>query len=163
MQEDQKVLDMIHNIPLPTKDVWPFYKWRDMYSVAVTYPDNPSEEDMDQLEAYMRAQAYLMPCDDCKRHFKEHVNKSIKNARKSRTNVLLWLFSVQNDINSRTGKHIYDTEQSVNSVSNFMSKVRTGSGVNRQLPVWVGAVIAMGALVGGIGIGVGIQKSRRNE
>lgn len=163
MDGDQNVMDMIRDIPLPTKDVWSFYKWRDMYSVAVTYPDNPSEEDMDQVEAYMRAQAHLMPCLKCAPHFSKHVNSSIKEARKSRKNLLLWLFSVHNDVNSRTGKPVYSTEDSIKSVSKFMTKVRKGTGVNSQLPVWVGAVIAVGALVGGIGIGVGIQKSRRNE
>jgi len=134
-----------------------------MYIVAVNYPDNPNEDDMKQLEAYMRAQAYLMPCPECKKHFTVHVDKSIGEAKKSRSNLLLWLFSVQNDVNSRTGKPVFTTEQSIKSVSKIMTKVHGGSGLNNQLPVWATAIIAVGALVGGIGVGVGIQKSRRNE
>lgn len=161
--EDESVLDKICKIPLPSKDVWAFYKWRDMYSVAVTYPDAPSEQDMDHLEAYMRAHAHLIPCKECKIHFEKHVNNSIKHARTSRKNLLLWLFSVHNDVNARAGKPIYDTEQSIRCVTKAMTSVGQGAGLTGQIPIWVGAVLAVGTLIGGIGIGVGIQKSRSNE
>lgn len=162
MSEEQNILEQIRSIPLPSKDVWAFYKWRDMYSDAVTYPDNPTTQDMDQMESLIRARAYFLPCPRCKPHFMAQVNGGIKEAVKSRKNLLLWLFHVHNDINSRNGKHIYSTEESVESVSKFMKRVR-GSGKDTSLPTWATAIIAVGALVGGIGIGVGIQKSSHKE
>ena len=52
-------------------NVWGNHFWMTMYSVALSFPNNPSDEIRKHTLDFFTSLQYLLPCDNCKSHYQK--------------------------------------------------------------------------------------------
>lgn len=157
--------DDIGSIPVPTIHVWPEAYWRSYYYTAKMYPEQPSKEEQDACVDFFTSQLHLLPCHNCRMHFKDHIS-GLQKAKLSQKNLFEWLFSVQNDINERKGTHVYSWDESIQAVKRMcrgMGKYSPSESRPSGLPVWSIVLVCLLAVAIGVGIGVASAKARRKK
>ena len=168
---EEMVADL-RSIPVPTIRIWPDAFWRKYYFTMRMYPEQPTKEEQDALEASMRADVHLLPCHNCREHYAKHVG-GLEKAKQSQLDLALWLFSVQNDINGRQGRHVYSWDQSIEAVKRMCrgqgplgsSRPEGGSSSSSTgpIPIWSIVLICLLAIAIGIGIGIAATKAKRKK
>ena len=93
-------------------NIWGKHAWIFLHSVSMNYPDNPSKLDKDRYKNFFESIQYILPCEICKTHYANHINKiPINTALNSRRDLVEWLINVHNEVNKYLNKPIlsYDT------------------------------------------------------
>ena len=87
-------------------NIWGHAGWKIIYAIGYGYPDNPTLEEQVQVYNYFTSLSYLLPCGDCRNHYKDNLLKYplINNVIRSRTSLLNWINTVHNDVNIRLHK-----------------------------------------------------------
>jgi Mitochondrial sulfhydryl oxidase involved in the biogenesis of cytosolic Fe/S proteins len=115
---------MLYNI---NPNVWGKSFWDVMHFITMAYPDNPTEEDKQNITAFVKTLQFVLPCEKCRAHFKSNlITYPLTNEiLSSRYNVILWAVNVHNEVNRRTGKPelIIDDAIKLYSGSNETSEI----------------------------------------
>jgi len=87
-------------------EIWGSKGWFFLDSVALGYPDNPTEEDKQQYKNFFYAFTTVVPCNKCRYHFKQFIDKYPLNSKilKSKDNLILWILTAHNNVNKINGK-----------------------------------------------------------
>ena len=56
--------------------VWGPFFWHTIHIVALGYPKNPTYTDKKCTKEFYESFAYLIPCSQCREHYKEHISKT---------------------------------------------------------------------------------------
>ncbi|KAF8554909.1 hypothetical protein OG21DRAFT_1385292, partial [Imleria badia] len=81
--------------------------WRLLHTMTLRYPEKPTQDEREALEAYMYLTARLYPCGECATEF-QALLKQFPPQTASRLSASLWLCSVHNEVNARLGKPNFD-------------------------------------------------------
>lgn len=85
--------------------VWGPHAWFFLHSVTLSYPNNPTETDKKQMYDFFMSVSNILPCLDCMKHFKDHLNKyPITPFLDSKDSLVSWLIILHNMVNVSTGK-----------------------------------------------------------
>ena len=85
--------------------VWGPHAWFFLHSVTLSYPNNPTETDKKQMYDFFMSVSNVLPCLDCMKHFKDHLNKyPITPFLDSKDSLVSWLIILHNMVNVSTGK-----------------------------------------------------------
>ena len=85
--------------------VWGPHAWFFLHSVTLSYPNNPTETDKKQMYDFFMSLSNILPCLDCMKHFKDHLNKyPITPFLDSKDSLVSWLIILHNMVNVSTGK-----------------------------------------------------------
>ena len=83
--------------------LWGPHLWKFMHYLTLSYPDNPTENDINKYRHFFTMIGEYLPCEKCRIHYKEHTlsNKHplTNEALSSRDNLVYWLFSLHNTVN----------------------------------------------------------------
>ncbi|KAI9734451.1 MAG: hypothetical protein M1818_006840 [Claussenomyces sp. TS43310] len=71
------------------------------------FPDMPTKQDTEALNAYVHLFARLYPCGDCARHFQGVLEKYPPQVS-SRSSAATWACHVHNEVNKRLKKDMFD-------------------------------------------------------
>lgn len=87
--------------------IWGPPLWYQMHMKTFEYPKNPTEEDKHKIREYFRSIINILPCETCKEHYIEYLQKRpIRYHYDTKDNLINWLIDFHNEVNSRTGKKV---------------------------------------------------------
>jgi hypothetical protein len=93
--------------------VWGPFFWHTIHIVALGYSKNPSYTEKKCAKDFYESLAYLLPCNVCRDHYKEHLVKNpIAPYLDSRNDLLKWTIMIHNEVNKMLKKPEW-TEQEV--------------------------------------------------
>ena len=79
--------------------------WTSLHSFAAAYPQTPTQEERENMEAYLVGFSTSYPCRECRAHFLEHIKERPWNLE-SGESLRMWVCQVHNDVNAMLGKPI---------------------------------------------------------
>ena len=101
--------------------VWGREAWHFIHAVAITYPVNPTKDDVREYKKFFESLGTVLPCEICANHYKEKI-KDIPIKLGSRRELFQWSVDIHNSINKEHGKKIYTYEQAFKEVNNNLEK-----------------------------------------
>lgn len=96
--------------------IWGQVGWDFLFYIALSYPDNPSLEEQNNMKNFLINMGKVLPCEKCRFNFSEHLKKyPINNLTlQNRNNLTNWLINVLNEIRVQNGKRKMTYEEIVN-------------------------------------------------
>jgi hypothetical protein len=109
--------------------VWGPFFWHTIHIVALGYPKNPTYTDKKCAKEFYESLAYLLPCNICRQHYKEHLIKNpLTPFLDSRTDLIKWTVDIHNGVN----KMLEKPEWTLEEVLAYYERV----GNRNRSPVW---------------------------
>lgn len=81
--------------------------WKYFHTLLARFPDEPTEEERNKLENFVKLYAELYPCGECSYHFQKMLIKYPVQTS-SRTNAAMWGCHIHNVVNEYLKKEVYD-------------------------------------------------------
>lgn len=87
-------------------DIWGPTTWTLLHSITLEYPENPTDDDKDNIKNFINCFGKVLPCEKCRINFKSHIeeiplNDTVLNSRK---NFIKWMIDIHNSVNKLNGK-----------------------------------------------------------
>ncbi|MDA9846622.1 Erv1/Alr family FAD-linked sulfhydryl oxidase [Flavobacteriaceae bacterium] len=109
-------------------EIWGPPLWYQMHMKTFEYPNNPSQKDKDNIREFFRGIINLLPCEACKEHYIEFLQKRpIRYQYDNRDSLIKWLIDFHNEVNSRTGKRVLSYQE---ARSIYEPQTQNGGGSN---------------------------------
>lgn len=95
---------------------WGKPTWDTLFYVALAYPDNPNNEDKQNMRLFILSYGKVIPCEKCRYNFPKHVNKFplTDSALNNRYNLVNWLINIHNEICIMNNKKCITYEEILN-------------------------------------------------
>jgi len=108
---------MLYNI---NPSIWGESFWNVIHYITMAYPDNPTEDDKQNVLAFIQSLQNVLPCEKCRNHFKSNlISYPLSNdVLSSRYNFIKWAVMVHNEVNRRTGKPEMSVENAIDLYTN---------------------------------------------
>jgi len=92
--------------------IWGSQLWYIMHLISFEYPTNPTEYDKRIYHDFYTSLKDVIPCEDCKKHYREHITRyPLTPHLDSRDNLVKWVIQVHNFVNTSLGKPTLSIEQ----------------------------------------------------
>ena len=87
-------------------NIWGPHAWILFDSICISYPEIPTEEEKKHYKQFFYSLIYVLPCDKCKKHFKNHLKKHPLDDMilSDRENMIKWLLNIHNNISKENRK-----------------------------------------------------------
>lgn len=87
-------------------DSWGPGLWRFLHCATLSYPDNPTTDDMENMYSLFTSLESTLPCSECRAHYSDHILRSPLTVRilSSRRRLVRWLIDIHNEVNQTLGK-----------------------------------------------------------
>ena len=94
--------------------IWGPHAWDFMLSVAMTYPDNPSEDVANRYKNFYYSLADVLPCLVCREHYKENLQSlPLDNYLGNSKLLSKWVVQIHNIVNRINKKRIVGYEEAL--------------------------------------------------
>ena len=94
--------------------VWGPKLWFVIHTLALNYPDNPSYEQKRIHEDFFNNLVFLIPCDKCRIHYRQHINNNpVVNHLKNSDILFRYTIDLHNEVNKTLNKRTYSYEEVV--------------------------------------------------
>jgi hypothetical protein len=91
-----------------TPKTWGPVTWIMLHLLTLSYPDNPTMEDIENHKQFLISLSRVLPCKECRDHFKEHLQKcALSHALKSRETYVKCMWNMHNGVD-KTKQISYD-------------------------------------------------------
>ena len=82
-------------------EIWGPHAWIFLHSVTLEYPDNPTDEDKQNMINFINSLGYVLPCIKCRNNFKIHLTKFplTDKVLETKQNLVYWLIDIHNCVN----------------------------------------------------------------
>ena len=80
--------------------------WHIIHSIAILYPDRPSQKDRYYARQLVNTIAFILPCFKCQKHYITNITK-LKPNLDSSNSFFKWTVKIHNIVNKNTKKKIY--------------------------------------------------------
>lgn len=95
--------------------------WYILHIVTFSYPKNPTENDKNSYRDFFNILRYILPCDDCKKHYTKYITQyPITPHLDSKANLIKWLIQIHNFVNISLGKPTYEPSEVLTLYSNLV-------------------------------------------
>jgi FAD-linked sulfhydryl oxidase len=86
--------------------IWGPIFWSTLHIASLGYSDTPTERQRKNAQAFYESLVDMLPCPICRNHYEQNLEEMpIKDALKSRMDLVKWVFDMHNRINVQLGKH----------------------------------------------------------
>jgi len=111
---------MLDNI---NPQLWGPTFWKMLHFVILAYPHNPTYEDKANIQNFFYNFQHVIPCEKCRNNFKNHlVNHPLdEHALSSKTQLMLWLINVHNDVNIMLHKKVMPIGEAMDKINKLNS------------------------------------------
>lgn len=105
-------------------EIWGKYYWKVLEYTCLSYPENPSNEDKENMKLFLSSFAQVLPCEKCRNHYKINLMKYPLNdaVMSDRHNLLLWLLLIHNSVNISLGKREMSEKEFMARMDSNMNK-----------------------------------------
>ena len=82
-------------------EIWGPHAWIFLHSVTLEYPDNPTDEDKQNMINFINSLGKILPCIKCQNNFKIHLTKFplTDKVLETKQNLVYWLIDIHNCVN----------------------------------------------------------------
>ena len=93
------------------KTVWGPAVWKSFHYTALGFPKNPCSIDKQHYLKYYESFMYVLPCEECRQHYKHHLSKMPLGEHLGDTKSLFcWTVEMHNRVNRSIGKKEWTCE-----------------------------------------------------
>jgi hypothetical protein len=96
--------------------MWGRQAWHFIHMVALSYPENPTDEDKKNYRKFFKSLEHTLPCPICSDHFRENMEKIPINLD-SRENLFRWTVDMHNEVNIKNKKTIISYERAIEEIN----------------------------------------------
>lgn len=94
--------------------VWGPKLWFVIHTIALNFPENPSYEQKRTHEDFFNSLVYLIPCDKCRVHYRQHINNNpVVNHLKDSDTLFRYTIELHNEVNKSLNKRVYSYDEVV--------------------------------------------------
>lgn len=98
-------------------DFWGPKAWYFIHSVAVAYPDNPTDIEKNQYKQFFLSIGNVLPCSLCQEHYNKHVtNEKLDEVLISKKLLFNWTVDLHNKVNKFNNKKIVSYEEALENL-----------------------------------------------
>lgn len=83
--------------------IWGSQAWQLIHCVALTYPQNPTEQDRENYLGFLKMLGEVLPCEICAEHFRQNMD-AMPPRMDNRTEFFEWTVDIHNLVNQKNGK-----------------------------------------------------------
>lgn len=95
-------------------EIWGPKLWFVIHTIALNFPDEPTYNDIRNTEQFFESLKYNIPCDKCRVHYTQRLNKNpIINHLKNSDTLFRYTIELHNDVNISLGKRTYTYDEVV--------------------------------------------------
>lgn len=127
---------MINNMININPTLWGPNLWKFMHYLTLSYPEQPTEYDVNKFKNFFMNIGEYLPCEKCRYNYKDHLQvlPLTENELSCRDNLILWLFNLHNIVNKHIGKKEF-TIKEFNDVyvNNINANMHTTTNKNNIL------------------------------
>lgn len=92
--------------------VWGRYLWTSIHSIALGYPDEPTEQDKKDFKEFYSNLWKVIPCQRCSDNYKKHLQElPIDGFLDSNTDLFAWTVKLHNIVNKQLRKPVIPLKQ----------------------------------------------------
>lgn len=92
-------------------ELWGQYLWKSIHFIALGYPDNPSEQELQAYKYFYSNLWQVIPCLKCANNYKRHLEElPIDDFLTSKKDLFEWTVNLHNIVNKELGKPIMSKE-----------------------------------------------------
>ncbi len=108
---------MVYNID---PKLWGKHFWATAHYITISYPNNPTDEEKQNVKTFFDSLTVLLPCANCRSHYLNNlkINPLTNNILNSKYKLIEWLVNLHNEVNGRTGKKIMSVEEAIELYTN---------------------------------------------
>ena len=112
-------------------NIWGPSAWLFLHSITLNYPENPSYDDKINHKEFFERMGYILPCEKCRKHYKENLIKKPLNMNvlQNKKNLVSWLIDVHNEVNKLNNKRTYTYDEVIKIYDKLYKKK---NGMNRK-------------------------------
>lgn len=98
--------------------VWGKCAWLFLHSVALDYPDNPTNDDKIKYKTFFESLQHILPCEKCKVHMKQNMqtNKLTDKILSDKSSLIKWVIDIHNNVNKSLGKPVLSYEDALSDI-----------------------------------------------
>jgi Erv1 / Alr family len=86
--------------------------WDSLHLMALGFPNNPTREEIQAVHNLLHSMQYLLPCDECKQHFKELlIEHPIPTAELNKLSFFEYTVDLHNAVNKRLTKYTWTYDE----------------------------------------------------
>ena len=107
--------------------IWGQHAWFFMHSITLVYPNNPTEQDKQNILNFFKNIVNVLPCFKCRANFKNHIKKYPLNSKvvACRENLVKWLIDIHNEVNKMNGDAVLSYSEAIQKYINCTSNNNT--------------------------------------
>ena len=104
---------MLYNID---PKLWGKHFWATAHYITISYPNNPSKEEKENVKKFFDLLTVLLPCENCRLHYINNlkITPLTDDILNSKYKLIEWLVNLHNEVNGRTGKKIISVKEAIN-------------------------------------------------
>ena len=108
---------MLYNID-PNR--WGKHLWRFGHYLTLAYPDNPTEEDKQNIKSFFLLLQNVLPCEKCRLNYKNHLLQTplSEDILNNRDMLIVWFFNLHNKVNKINNKPIMTKQEFIDDYIN---------------------------------------------
>jgi ATP-dependent Zn protease len=114
---------------------WGTPGWKFIHIVALSYPDNPSNNDKINYKNFFTNLENILPCKICANHYKENLikHKLTDYVLSSSDELFNWTVRMHNEVNILNNKQVIDYDTARQLVTNCNDNINNGNINNDNL------------------------------
>ena len=96
--------------------IWGKHYWDVIHIITLTYPENPTEQDKQNVKNFFRLLQSLLPCTTCTKHYIQNLQNFplTDDVLSNKQKIIKWAVDLHNQVNKQTGKNIFDINEIYN-------------------------------------------------
>lgn len=115
--------------------VWGPRAWFFLESIALGYPEEPSDDEKEAIKNLILSLEYLLPCGTCRHHYGDYLQKyietySLDKVVEDRYSLITFIIDLHNDVRIRNGQ----TPRTVGDVFTYYQKMYLHNDVDLLAP-----------------------------
>lgn len=105
-------------------NLWGPPAWSFLLYIGLSYPQNPSEVEKQNMRNFLQSLGHILPCNKCRYNYKNHLMKYPldDNALRNQDSLLNWMTNNINEINMENNKPQLTTYQIIEKYLNTGKK-----------------------------------------
>lgn len=134
-------------------DVWGKHLWYSIHLIALSYPEDPTNEEKRHYQSFFENLHQVLPCYKCSINYLKHLNQIpiTSGALENTESLFRWTIDMHNLVNSELSKRQWTYDEATEYYQNFErhSKCNARFGKNK-VTFTVGVALIVAALIVGI-------------